>query len=429
MFSLTPFFKSFRHIDISRMTTNNVINKIQLEYSNVNPAIVLGLNFNGLGIIRSLSGLKIPLIGIYSNDFEIGRHSKYCMALYFPLLANDPECFKNKLIQLGKKLNKKSVLLPQNDEYVKFISDNRIELEEYFLFQIPSKKLLDNIINKQEAEDIAQQNGLNVPKSIIPKKDTDIKGLDKKLKFPLIIKSYDSFSQKFSGRRKVVDNNSELISFFNDHPELIGDTIVQEVNGKGDGYIFQCQTYYNLNSEPLAFFTVKKVRQYPPDFGVGSYVKSEINNDIIKLSKKFLKKIKYKGAASLEFIYLKDEKKYVFVELNPRYPGHISFCTADGINFPYITYCDLVEINHKYQTPKQLQRKNFLWVECDLRSYYKRLSQGNPPNFFSWVMTYLASNSYLYFSKNDIMPFIFRLSIYRWFMRLLKKGKLLIKSI
>ena len=336
------------------MNMNDVINNVSKNFEKVTPAIVLGLNFNGLGILRSLAGFNIPLIGIYTQNYEVGRPSKYCMAINFPILSSDPENFKEKLIELGKGLNRKSVLLPQNDEYVKFISENRDDLKRFFLFQISSADIIDKVIDKKEAESLALKNKLNVPKSFIPNNLSDLNFGNGTMHFPLIIKPSDSFTKDFPGRRQVVNSQSDLIDFYNNNPDFIGYTIVQEVVGEGDGNIFQCQTYLNSNSEPLAAISVRKVRQFPPNFGVGSYVTSEINNDLINLSLNFLKKIKYKGPASLEFIFLEVEKKYVFVELNPRYPGHIIFCTQDGVNLPYITYCDLTQNIYNEKLPIKL---------------------------------------------------------------------------
>jgi len=406
----------------------DVVDNILKNSANITPAIVLGLSFNGLGIVRSLVGFNIPLIGIYTQDYEVGRHSKYCMAINFPILSSDPDNFKKKLIELGKILNRKSVLLPQNDEYVKFISDNRDELKHFFLFQVAPAKILDKLINKQEAESLAIENKLNVPKSFIPHNLNDLNFENGTLQFPLIIKPSDSFTKDFPGRRQVINSQSDLIDFYNNNPDFIGYTIVQEVVGEGDGNIFQCQTYLNSNSEPLAAISVRKVRQFPPNFGVGSYVTSEINNDLINLSLNFLKKIKYKGPASLEFIFLEVEKKYVFVELNPRYPGHIIFCTQDGVNLPYITYCDLTQNIYNEKLPIQLERKRFLWFECDIRAYFNYIKRGKAPNFFSWIKTYLTANSFLYFNRRDILPFLFQLLIYRRITTLMHKVKILFKK-
>ena len=410
------------------MNMNDVINNVSKNFERVTPAIVLGLNFNGLGILRSLVGFNIPLIGIYTQNYEVGRHSKYCMAINFPILSSDPKNFKEKLIELGKGLNRKSVLLPQNDEYVKFISENRDDLKRFFLFQISSADIIDKVIDKKEAESLALKNKLNVPKSFIPNNLSDLNFENRKMNFPLIIKPSDSFTKYFPGRRKVVNSQSELIHFYNNNNDFLGHTVIQEVVGEGDGNIFQCQTYLNSNSKPLGSISVRKVRQYPPNFGIGSYVTSEINNDLIDLSLDFLKKIKYKGPASLEFIFIPAEKKYVFVELNPRYPGHIIFCTQDGVNLPYITYCDLTQNTYIQKLPIQLERKRFLWFEYDIRAYLINIRRGTAPNFFSWIKTYLTANSFLYFNMRDILPFLFHIYIYKKITTLMHKVKILFQK-
>ena len=118
--------------------------------------------------------MNIPVIGIYTDNYEVGRFSRYCNALFFPSLSDNLSDFKSKLLDLGKKLGKKSVLLPQNDMYVNFMSDNRRELEEHFLFLLPSKPLLNKLIDKREVQNLALENGLEIPETYIPRVMPDI---------------------------------------------------------------------------------------------------------------------------------------------------------------------------------------------------------------------------------------------------------------
>ena len=55
------------------------------------PAVVLGLDVNGLGHVRSLALTGIKVIGIYTDYKEVGRFSKLCISIKFPNIKEDRE--------------------------------------------------------------------------------------------------------------------------------------------------------------------------------------------------------------------------------------------------------------------------------------------------------------------------------------------------
>ena len=115
------------------------------------------------------------------------------------------------------------------------------------------------------------------------------------------------------------------------------------------------------------------------------------------------------------------------MELNPRYPGHIIFCTVEGVNLPYITYRDLTDELYSEEIPVQFQKKKFLWADYDIRSYYQRMRERTAPNFFTWVKSYLITRSFMYWDPKDIMPYLFKTSLYIFSARVLRKIKQILK--
>lgn len=61
-------------------------------------AVVLGLDINGLGIVRALGKMELKVHGIYKKNNEVGRFSKYCTAIKI----NDGN--KDQLINYLKKI-------------------------------------------------------------------------------------------------------------------------------------------------------------------------------------------------------------------------------------------------------------------------------------------------------------------------------------
>ena len=370
------------------------------------PAVVLGLDVNGLGHIRSLALKGIKVIGIYTNCEELGRFSRLCKPIKFPDAKKNREKFKEALIRLGKSLHNKAVLFATNDFYVEFISDFREELQLYYLFTFPEKNFLKNLINKDKMKEIAQQAGLQVPKTFLLSSNKDITRVAKIITYPCLIKPLDSFSIKFPKKNIIINDNKSLINFYKENPQFMAKTIVQELIGGGDQNIFQCTTYFNKNSIPIFAFTMQKIRQYPPYFGITSFGVSRTVPELIKQTITFLKNVNYKGFASVEFKWDEKRQKYFFIEINPRLPWYNSLFTASGVNFPYIAYLDHTSsCILKNKMPRQIDGVYWLNFRVDIGSFWRRRKLGDKISLSQWLQSIFCARSFAYWHKKDPLPF------------------------
>src|SRR5690348_18306626 len=108
---------------------NNAIKPGQKKSDRVG-AIVVGGDFHGLGIIRSLGRRGVPLC-IVDDEYSIGRFSKYTtFTVQAPNLRKEKEAV-DFLLEMGHRMNLKGwVLFPTRDEHVAAISRNKHVLSE-----------------------------------------------------------------------------------------------------------------------------------------------------------------------------------------------------------------------------------------------------------------------------------------------------------
>ena len=122
------------------------------EESNA-PAAVIGLGVNGFGVVRSLGRMGIPVIGLYSDDSQPGRFSRYCRAQRIPPLESSVAL--DELCEVGRH-HGRPVLFPTSDEAVQFVSNHRAPLDECFRFLMPAADTLDRIIDKAGTWELAE---------------------------------------------------------------------------------------------------------------------------------------------------------------------------------------------------------------------------------------------------------------------------------
>jgi predicted ATP-grasp superfamily ATP-dependent carboligase len=111
-------------------------------------AVVLGLGINGLAIVRSLAEKGINVFGVYTEDSEYGRFSRFCNAIRFQALDHGEDIFLQKLVETLGNGEDKSVLYAQSDEYVMFMSRNRNLLSKFFRFLLPDHEALESLSKK-----------------------------------------------------------------------------------------------------------------------------------------------------------------------------------------------------------------------------------------------------------------------------------------
>src|ERR1700722_17593830 len=100
-------------------------------------AVVVGGDFLGLGIIRSLGRRGIPVC-VVDDEYSIGRFSKFAtFSLHAPNLRDEKKVVEF-LLDAAKSSNLKGwVLFPTRDEHVAAFARNRDALAEYYRVTTP----------------------------------------------------------------------------------------------------------------------------------------------------------------------------------------------------------------------------------------------------------------------------------------------------
>src|SRR5512133_1181995 len=128
-------------------------------------AVVLGGDYQGLGIVRSLGRRGIPVC-VVDDEPSVARHSRFAAsALRVPRLRDDDDVVEC-LLDLGKRARLKGwVLYPTRDEIVAAISRRRDELEPYFRVPTPAWESVHWASDKRLTYELANELGLAHPRT------------------------------------------------------------------------------------------------------------------------------------------------------------------------------------------------------------------------------------------------------------------------
>jgi len=373
------------------------------------PVIILSAHTMGLGVIRSLSNQGIPIYVVTYTKSDMGQASRF-VEKYF-ILENpedSAERFIKSIIQIGKNFNK-PILIPADDASLKIVSQNKDLLSEYFKIACSDWSIIEKIIFKQYTYKIAERIGVPVPVSIILGKESDLLYALQKLKFPCILKPFEShtFYEKFNKKMILVDNQyhleEEYLKAFKTGAKLMLQEYIPGDFTSGVNY-----NSYAVNGEIKKDFLAKKVRMSDDGFGIPTAVVSgNMNFDIASHSKRLLKELNYTGYSCIEYKYDQRDFQYKLMEINGRYNRSVLLSLKCGINFPLLEYQSLlgekIDNQNKYKT-------GVFWIDeyKDMQCNFKKLITGRL-KISSFLGPYLKSNVKAVFNVSDLRPFFKRI--------------------
>src|SRR5277367_4942163 len=113
------------------------IKKLNRKSQDVPGAVVIGGDYQGLGIVRSLGRRGIPIC-ILDDEHSISTYSRYATyGVRVPDLRNENKVVET-LLSLARRLDLKGwILFPTRDELVAALSRHRSALSEVFRVPTP----------------------------------------------------------------------------------------------------------------------------------------------------------------------------------------------------------------------------------------------------------------------------------------------------
>jgi predicted ATP-grasp superfamily ATP-dependent carboligase len=396
-----------------------------ITYQNNPPAVVVGLSITGLGTVRALARAGIQVIGVDSNFNQPSARTRYCKKISCSDINKEDVLLKT-LIAISKKNKEKPVLFLSTDMSVIIASENRDLLNNYFIFNLPSKFEVRMLMDKSLFADFAKNNGFQIPQTFVVNNLNNIQTVSKNIQFPCIIKpSYRKPTWDKSTSNKVfkIYSREELVAVFKSISHLADRFIVQEFVPGPDSEVYFCLLWYNSFSQPVASFTGKKIMQWIPEFGSTCTAESYTNNDsVLNDSIKLFNSVKYKGIGSVE--YKKDSRDGLLKIIEPtvgRADLQSAIAYHNGINIPLMEYCDCLRLESL--TIPNISKKvfwineeNLFWVLTNERKRYPRKV---------WLQLMRGRKYFALFDRSDLAPFFrFLLWIFKFvFNKIINKVK------
>lgn len=323
-------------------------------------AVVIGGDYQGLGIVRSLGRHKIPTC-VIDDERSIARFSKYTTHFVSVPDLRDEERTIQALLETGRRLKLHGwVLYPTRDETVAALSRHRTRLEEIFRVPTPEWRVIQCAWDKRETYRLAHELGIPTPGIWYAESLEELRALD--LQFPIAIKPAikEHFFYATKAKAWRANNQAELESLFVRAAAQVstGEVILQDlIPGDGQQQFAYCAFFREGSS--VGSMVVRRARQHPPEFGRAStFVETTDVQDLEVMSERFLKAIGYYGLVEMEYKLDARDGQYKLLDVNARTWGYHSVGFRAGVDFPYLLFADQL---HGTAAP-QRGRPGVTWV-------------------------------------------------------------------
>ena len=307
-------------------------------------AVIIGGDFHGLGIIRSLGRHGVPLC-VVDDEYSIGRFSKYTtFTVRSPNLRDEIKTVEF-LLEMGHRMKLNGwVLFPTRDEHVAAFSRHKEALSEFFCVPTACWEIAKWAWNKRNTYSLAQKLGIPIPQTWCPRTVEDIDAID--AEFPLAIKPSvkEDFFYATKAKAWRVENREQLKEMFRRASGHVGanEVLIQEII-PGDGTTQFSSCVFMKDGAALGSMEAQRWRQHPPEFGRAATFVESIDLPIAKeMTLKFLRAIDYYGLAEVEYKLDHRDGKYKLLDVNARTWGFHALGAQAGVDFPYLLYADQV---------------------------------------------------------------------------------------
>jgi D-aspartate ligase len=323
-------------------------------------AIVIGGDYQGLGIVRSLGRRGIPVC-VIDDEASIARASRFSKrAVHVPNLRDEPSTLDTLDAVRRAHGLEGWVLFPTREETVVALARNRSSLARSFRVPTPDWDTIRHAWDKRETYRLARELGISTPRTWSPHEERELDHLD--TRGPVVIKPAIKEHFFYATRAKAwrADTAGDLRRLLQRASSIVDveELLIQElIPGNGHQQYSYCAFF--KDGEAVASMTVRRRRQHPSDFGRAStFVETVELGALEEPSVRFLRAIGYYGLVELEYKLDPRDGQYKLLDVNARTWGYHSVGPAAGVDFPYLLFCDQLGD----EIPRARGRPGVRWV-------------------------------------------------------------------
>lgn len=299
------------------------------------------------------NGFQAVVVCIDKSRCNIYEGSKYVKAVYYSSINDLLKTFYE--ICSSYQLKEKPLLYFTADIYCITVNKARESFSRVVTLCLPSSEIVNGFCYKNHSEDMAEANGLIVPRSISINNIQDIENVLSAHTFPVILKPLSvKNSQSVGFKYQILDKN-EFNSIKDEvWNSLLGKVLCQEyIPGDDNSYWFY--SFFRNEQGDVIECMGEKTMQSNGIMAIGT---TKYNPELSQISRDFLRRIQYVGIGGIE--YKKYGDRYYFIEMSTRTEGFLPISDMAGVSIADASFQHYLD-KDKFSKEK-IQRDNVKYI-------------------------------------------------------------------
>ena len=381
------------------------------------PVVVLRSGHHGdLGIVRSLGRFGVPVYSAGAGWWEPVCRSRYCRGR-FALNLRTADRALDGLLEAGRKLGARPILIPTTDRDAIWVADHAAALREVFHFPQQDAGLVRVLCDKSLMQHLARRSGVPTPQSSVPHSREDVEQFAESAEFPVMVKAIDvdSMRRRVGGTKFIIHTPRELLDLYTRAEDPCGPNLLIQEFIPGEDWMFD--GYFDSNSECLFGVTGRKIRRFPVQTGVTSLGVCIRNLAVEKITGQFMKAIGYRGI--LDIGYRRDlrDGQYKVLDVNPRIGCTFRlFAGTNAMDVARVLYLDMT--GQPVPSSDPCVGRKWLVEDFDLLSSFRLWREG-ALTCKEWAKSLRGVQERACFALDDPLPLLWMWAadcseLYRW---------------
>jgi D-aspartate ligase len=377
------------------------------------PAVILKLDRNvlhhgGLGAIRSLGRLGVPVYGVHEHPLAPAARSRYLHDRWiWRPDAEDAERVRAGLVTLAERIGRPAVLIPTDDAGAVFLAEHGTDLRRWFLFPDPPSDLPRQLAGKYTLYQLCRKLGVPCVAAALPRSLADAQEFADRVGFPLVAKlatPWRSTSTKGLRSTSVLRTRDELAHSWRACTDSDGGALMLQDHiphhQQNQDYFFH--GYCDAQSRCRPAFIGIKERSYPAHAGLTSFGRWVDNPQLHSQATELVARLGFRGIADLDYRFDPRDGQYKLLDFNPRLGAQFRlFQDTAGVDVVVAAHLDLTGRAVPQGSPHF--GRSFLVENYDpiAALAYRRCGL----DFRSWVTSLRRADELAWYARDDLAPF------------------------
>jgi D-aspartate ligase len=339
-------------------------------------AIILEPNDGCLSIARALVRRGIDVYALTNHEYAYVLASRGVRGRVMPPPNRDPERWLATLHELADQGG--GIVLSGSDRATEWLATKRSALPESLRTFEATGGAHTRLMDKASLYRRAETLGINVPKQRHVRDRTDMETVLPEVAYPSVVKaSLGHVAKPLVGFGTVFVNNP---TEFAARAEMLLDhgidfLVTQQIPGPETR--LECSVHVRLADGTYALeYGRRKIRQWPPDTGVGSLAVTAPVPETIAMGRRLLDDAGFHGIAATETKVHEETNEVFLIEVNVRVPALFGLADASGVDGSWRLYATLAGLPLEEQ-PAQIDGRKVMIPHREVRAASYRIRRGD----------------------------------------------------